>query len=109
MMMFDALIYNPDRNAGNFLVSPQWEVILIDHSQAFLARKNLPKDETKIPTRYDRKIVEKLRGLQAEELETRFKGLLLKDQIEALLVRRETLLTHIDKLILERGEDAVLF
>ncbi|MBW1758681.1 MAG: hypothetical protein JRJ80_21320 [Deltaproteobacteria bacterium] len=53
--------------------------------------------------------MENLRGLQAEELRTRFKGLLLKDQIEALLARREALLAHIDKLIQERGEDAVLF
>jgi hypothetical protein len=109
MLMFDALIQNPDRNAGNFLVSPQWEVILIDHSQAFVARKNLPKDESKIPLRYDRKLVENLRGLQTEEIQTRFEGLLLKDQIEALLARREALLALIDKLIQERGEDVVLF
>ena len=109
MMMFDALIYNPDRNAGNFLVSPYWEVILIDHSQAFLARKNLPKDEKKIPMRFDRKVVASLRGLQVDELHSRLEGILLKDQIEALLARRDALLTHIDKLILERGEDVVLF
>ena len=109
MNMFDALIYNPDRNAGNFLVSPHWEVILIDHSQAFLARKNLPKDKKKIPMRFDRKVVENLRGLPIDELHTRLEGLLLKDQIEALLARRDALLAHIDKLILERGEDVVLF
>jgi len=109
MVMFDALIYNPDRNAGNFLVSPYWEVILIDHSQAFLARKNLPKDKDDVPFRFDRKVVENLRGLQADDIRARFENMLLKDQIEALLARREALLAHIDKLILERGEDVVLF
>ncbi len=109
MVMFDALIYNPDRNAGNFLVSPYWEIILIDHSQAFLARKNLPKDKDAVPFRFDRKVVENLRRLQADDIRARFEDILLKDQIEALLARREALLAHIDKLVLERGEAVVLF
>jgi hypothetical protein len=109
MVMFDALIFNPDRNAGNFLVSPHWEIILIDHSQAFLNKKNLPKDKEDVPFRFDRKVVENLRGLQVDDIRARFEGILLKDQIEALFARREALLAHIDKLILERGEDVVLF
>jgi hypothetical protein len=42
MLMFDNLIGNPDRNAGNILVGPPGELILIDHSRAFLTDKNLP-------------------------------------------------------------------
>jgi hypothetical protein len=35
--VFDNLIANIDRNAGNILVDGQWNIILIDHSRAFAA------------------------------------------------------------------------
>ena len=37
MLMFDNLIGNPDRNAGNILIGSPGEFILIDHSRAFVA------------------------------------------------------------------------
>ena len=36
MLTFDDLIGNPDRNAGNILIGPPGELILIDHSRAFI-------------------------------------------------------------------------
>src|SRR3954469_10894443 len=35
MILFDDLIGNPDRNAGNILIGAPGELILIDHSRAF--------------------------------------------------------------------------
>ena len=42
MKMFDNLIHNPDRNAGNLIVDDDWNLYLIDHSRAFITEKKLP-------------------------------------------------------------------
>src|SRR5262245_30800979 len=43
MLMFDDLICNKDRNAGNILIGQPGELILIDHSRAFITDKGLPR------------------------------------------------------------------
>ncbi len=42
MKMFDNLIGNVDRNAGNLLVDAAWNLVLIDHSRAFTSDADLP-------------------------------------------------------------------
>ena len=49
MKMFDNLIFNDDRNTGNFILDESWNIILIDHSRAFIGRKNLLKGEHQAP------------------------------------------------------------
>lgn len=109
MKMFDNLIYNEDRNAGNFLLDEAWNVILIDHSRAFLERKNLLKGKTDLPSQYDRKLVERLRSLTLEQLELELGDLLEGGQIEAIVARRDQLLEHMEKLVAERGPGQVMF
>ena len=41
-VVFDALIHNIDRNQGNLLIDPDWNLWLIDHTRAFLALPDLP-------------------------------------------------------------------
>jgi hypothetical protein len=43
MILFDNLICNRDRNAGNILIGAPGELILIDHSRAFIPDKGLPR------------------------------------------------------------------
>jgi hypothetical protein len=38
MQLFDSLIFNDDRNSGNYLVDADWELWLIDYSRAFQIR-----------------------------------------------------------------------
>ena len=109
MKMLDVLIGNEDRNAQNFLVDHDGHIVLIDHSRAFTSSKQILKNEKKLPNQYDRKLVEKLRGLDRETLDELFDGLLMGGQIKALLQRRDFLLAHVDELIRERGEARVLF
>lgn len=109
MKMFDNLIYNEDRNAGNFLLDEDWNLVLIDHSRAFLDRKKLLEKSSQLPVQYDRRLVERLRVLRHDELERGLEGLLMKGQIESILERRDLLLRHLDELIAERGEAQVLF
>ena len=49
MKMLDVLINNDDRNAQNFLVDPDFHIILIDHSRAFISGKKMIKNPKKLP------------------------------------------------------------
>ncbi len=110
MKMFDSLIRNDDRNAGNFLVDPDWHIILIDHSRAFIARKNLADGPNRLPVQFDRRLVERLRTLNREDLDKAMREILkMGGQIEAIIARRDALLYHLDELIKEKSEALVLF
>jgi len=109
MKMFDNLIFNDDRNAGNFLLDSEWNIVLIDHSRAFIERSHLLKGKAKLPSQYDRKVVERLRVLTRDELEPAMDGLLMGGQLDNLLKRRDEILEHLEKLVAERGEASVLF
>ena len=58
--VFDNLIANIDRNAGNMLVDGEWNLILIDHSRAF-ASDRMPFE--KEMTRVDRDFFARLKAL----------------------------------------------
>lgn len=109
MKMFDVLINNTDRNAQNFLVDSDFHIILIDHSRAFTSGTKMLDQKDKLPTFFDRKLVEKLKTLTREDLDQRLKDLLMGGQIEGILERRDGLLEHLAKLIAERGAAQVLF
>lgn len=108
MKMFDNLIGNADRNAGNFLLDRAWNVILIDHSRAFVERRDLFGGSKK-PAQYDSSLVERLKTLEREGLDAALGALLRGEQIEAILRRRDRLLEHVRELVAERGEKAVFF
>ena len=103
--MFDNLIGNRDRNGTNILIDPAWQVALVDHTRSFTRGTQLER----LPDQFDRRLVEKLRTLDRELLTGRLKGLLSGDQIGGILVRRDALLDHVDRLIADRGEAQVLF
>jgi hypothetical protein len=109
MKLFDILISNDDRNAQNFLVDPDHHVILIDHSRGFVTGKKILDDPTKLPQQFDRKVVEKMKALDKDTLESVLKPYLQGGQIKAILERRDAALKYIQKLIDQRGEDLVLF
>jgi hypothetical protein len=109
MKLFDQLISNKDRYPRNYMVDAKWNLVLIDHSQAFWSTKELESDPEKLPDRFDRKMVEKLKDMELQSLQFRLDRLLLDPQIETITVRRDALLDYLNKLIAEKGEDAVLY
>jgi hypothetical protein len=109
MKLFDNLICNPDRHSGNFMVDSDWNIILIDHSQCFLSSPRLQEEPERVPDLFERKLVQELRELSLERLQVRFSRFLLDRQIEGIMARRDALLEHIDKLIAEKGEKAILY
>ena len=103
MVMFDNLIGNPDRNAGNILLGPPGEFILIDHSRAFVTDKDLKRFE-----RVDAALWDRMTRVSAEELRRVLGPWIEKDAIAALLARREKMITTVDRLVKSKGRAAVI-
>jgi hypothetical protein len=107
MQIFDSLIYNEDRNIGNFLITKEWLLVLIDHTRAF---RNYEKLKTPESLRYcDRNLLENLNSLNQQQLDEHLQKYLTRTQIRSLLKRRDLLVEHIEKLIAEHGSGNVLF
>jgi len=109
MKMFDVLIMNKDRNAQNFLVDGNWHIVLIDHSRAFITEANIGKEEKKLPVQFDRKLVAKLRSLDAKSMGESFGELLMGGQLKSLIERRDALVSYLDDLVAKQGEARVFF
>ena len=107
MHVFDGLIYNTDRNPGNILFDKDWKLWLIDHTRAF--RRHEEVQNPQYILRVERKMWERLQGLNPGEVRQRLSPYLRSLEIDSLLKRREKLIELIQKLIAERGENRVLF
>lgn len=59
--------------------------------------------------RFERRIVESMKALRLEDLQNKLGRLLLKDQIEALIARRDALVDYIEKGVAEKREGLVVF
>jgi hypothetical protein len=104
---FDQLIYNVDRNTGNLLILKDWSLLLIDHTRAFAPNPRLM--DRPYFDRCKRSLLESLRKLDKPALSSAVSPWLTPAQIDAMLVRRDLIVSHFDKLIAEKGEPAVLF
>jgi len=102
---FDNLVANIDRNEGNLLVDPEWNLILIDHSRAF-ATNTMPF--MKEMTRIDREFYTRLKALDEETLMRELKPWVLGGgNIKDLLKRRDKIVAHFDQLAKEKTEASV--
>ena len=107
MRVFDALIYNVDRNGRNMLVTPNWYICLIDHSRSFRRLQGLREREGLL--RFSRSLLDGIRRLDEDMLKERLEDYLTIYQIRAILVRRDLILERAEELVAERGEGRVLY
>lgn len=108
MRLFDALILNVDRNAGNILYrTSDWHVFLIDHSRAFRSEKSLPELFEEQPIHLTREIYENLRTLDRRELEHLLEGTVSKFQIKSLLARRDKIVQRVEQERAAKGDETV--
>ena len=105
MKVFDCLIGNTIRNLANMIVDDDDNLMLVDHERAFTLRRVIDNP----PSLFDRKLIDRLKTLDMPESRRRLRALLRDDEVESLLARRDALLAHLEKLIAERGEAAVVF
>jgi len=104
--VFDNLIANIDRNAGNILIDGEWNMVLIDHSRAFASNK-MPFE--KEMARVDKEFFERLKTLDEATLMASLKRWVPSEgAVRAVLKRRDRIVTHFENLVREKGE-AVVF
>ena len=101
--MIDNLIANTDPNLGNWLVDPEWNIVLIDHSRAFTSTKKMTHEMTRI----DADLWARIQALDREGLAAALGSWLSSGEIDWLLRRRDVMKTIIAALVAKRGETAV--
>ena len=107
MYVFDELIQNRDRNAGNIMWDRDNRMWMIDHTRAFrLGRDLLNPDNL---SRIERALFEKLRALDRSAFTNAVKSVLTKDEIEALFIRRDKIVKRFDERIASLGEAKVVY
>lgn len=109
---FDNLIANEDRHQGNFLITGDWRIILIDHSRSFrtsdqftenlIFTENM-RDGNLMMRQLPRTFVERIKTLDFETIKDVAGSFLTDGEIQAMLKRRDLMLDEIDEIIGEHG------
>ncbi len=107
MKMFDLLIANIDRNQGNLIYDGDWHLFLIDHSRAFIDKKDL-KNLAALG-RVDRQLWDKMQALTMADLDSGLGKWVDEKGKKAMLVRRDLMAKAIAELIKKRGENSVYY
>ena len=105
--VFDELVYDTDSNLTNVLIGEDWKIWRIDFTRAFRVQKDLKTPENLV--RCDRQLLEKLKTLDGGQLAERTKGYLTKDEVKAVMARRDKIVTRFQQLVGEKGEASVLY
>lgn len=105
--VFDQLISDSDANLTNVLIGENWKIWRIDFSRAFRLNKE-PKDYKEL-VRCDRQLLQKLKALDVKALTEKTNGYLTKDEVGAVMMRRDKIVAQFQKLIAEKGENEVLY
>ena len=88
MFVFDALTHNDDRNAGNIVYNLDWwQLMLVDHEQAFSKRKGLPARLKEVPFKVGQRWKEVIGALDETSLQENLGDVLDQKRIAALLAR----------------------
>lgn len=107
MRVFDALIANTDRNSANLLWTTDWKMWMIDHTRAFRLAKRLLNQQSL--ERCERRLFENMKALTLDDLQPVLGESVGKQEIEALLVRRDLIVKLFDEMIAKKGETGVLY
>lgn len=105
--VLDQLVYDTDANLTNVLIGEDWKIYRIDFSRAFRGFKTLQREDDLVQC--DRQLFTKLKALDGSELAARTKGFLTKEEVKAVMARRDKIVGHFQKLIAEKGENEILY
>ena len=101
------LFYDMDPNLTNVLIDKDWKIWRIDFTRAFRLQHDLkdPKDLVQC----DRQVLAKLRQLSFDQVLDATKPYLTKNEVKALMARRDKMVTYFDALVAQKGEGQVLY
>jgi len=105
--VLDQLVYDNDPNLTNVLIGENWKIWRVDFTRAFRLSKDLrdPKDVEHC----ERQLLEKLKALDGNEVAAKTKGYLTKDEVKAVMTRRDKIVALLQELIAKKGESEVLY
>lgn len=95
MKMFDNFIGNTDRNAGNLLVDPAYNLILIDHTRAFTSGNKL----TGKLSRFDQELWDRMLALTEAQLKEKIGDWVSGSQIKDVFKRRDLMAKEIALIV----------
>ncbi len=107
MLVFDNLIFNDDRNRGNYLYDREGKLWMIDHTRTFRTDGELPYPSGILYS--ERRLWEGLQKLDSADMRTHLQKYLGPPELESLIKRKDRLVEYIQEMIAERGEEDVLF
>ena len=105
--VLDQLIYDTDPNLTNVLITADWKIWRIDFTRGFRLYKDLREPGDLVMC--DRKLLDRLRKLDENELMEKTKRQLTKGEVKGVMARRDKIVERFDKLVAEKGEGAVLY
>lgn len=103
--LFTQWIGNVDANSTNILITDDWDIRLVDFTRAF--RRDRVKT-SRLPSRIERGLFERLRELTVEGLAGELGDHLTRPELTSLIARRDEIVRHYEELISRRGEAVVL-
>jgi hypothetical protein len=89
------------------LIGENWQIWRIDFSRAFRLNKE-PKSPKDL-VRCDRQLLEKLKALDGNTLAEKAKHYLTKDEVKAVMARRDKIVAQFQTMIAEKGEKEILY
>jgi len=107
MLVFDNLIYNDDRNRGNYLYDSRGKMWMVDHTRSFRTDGELPYPSGILYS--ERRLWEGLQKLESSVMRTHLQKYLGPSEMESLIKRKDRMVEYIHEMIAERGEEDVLF
>ncbi len=105
--VFDQLVSDSDPNLTNVLIGENWKIWRIDFTRAFRLNTDLKNPNDLVGC--DRQLLEKLKGLDANILTEKTKPYLNKEEVKAVMARRDKIVARFQKLIAQKGENEVLY
>ena len=115
---FDNLIANEDRHLGNYLITKDRRILLIDHSRSFRTSREYTsnlffsenhRDENLMLRQLPLSFIEKIRALDAELIKDITGYYLTDNEIDAVLLRRDLVLEEVNRIIGEFSPSDVLY
>ena len=105
--VFHELVYDTDPNLTNLLITKDWQLWIIDMTRAF--RTNTTLREPKNLVKCDRRLLARLREIDADALKQAVGDSLTKTELRGLEARRARIVQLFDAKIQANGEGAVLY
>jgi hypothetical protein len=116
---FDNLLSNEDRHQRNYLITEDWQMILIDHSRSFrttdkftkklIYDENFKEGKNFIMDTLPRKFYEAIKALTAASIRDVVGDTLTDQEIAGTIARRDLMIAWIENHIKEKGETYVLY